>query len=110
MKIYGRNAVAEAIKSGNTIDRLVAAKGQKDVGAQRIIDDAKSRGIKVFSTTRKCLTAKRAAKNIRVSWQKSPTSSTASSTIFWLTPSKRAKLRSCSCSTEWRTLITSAVS
>ena len=48
MKIYGRNAVAEAIKSGNTIDRLVAAKGQKDVGAQRIIDDAKSRGIKVF--------------------------------------------------------------
>ena len=48
MKIYGRNAVSEAIKSGNTIDRLVAAKGQKDVGAQRIIDDAKSRGIKVF--------------------------------------------------------------
>lgn len=48
MKIIGRNAVAEAIKSGQTIDRLVAAKDQKDAGAQRIINDAKSRGIKVF--------------------------------------------------------------
>ncbi len=48
MKIIGRNAVTEAIKSGKTIDRLVAARDQKDVGAQRIINGAKSRGIKVF--------------------------------------------------------------
>lgn len=48
MKIIGRNAVTEAIKSGKTIDRLVAARDQKDVGAQRIINEAKSRGIKVF--------------------------------------------------------------
>ena len=48
MKILGRNAVAEAIKAGTTIDRLVAARDQKDAGAQRIINEAKSRGIKVF--------------------------------------------------------------
>lgn len=48
MKIIGRNAVIEAIKAGQTIDRLVAAKDQKDAGAQRIINEAKSRGIKVF--------------------------------------------------------------
>ena len=48
MKIIGRNAVIEAIKSGQTIDRLVAARDQKDAGAQRIINEAKSRGIKVF--------------------------------------------------------------
>ena len=48
MKIIGRNAVIEAIKAGQTIDRLVAARDQKDSGAQRIINEAKSRGIKVF--------------------------------------------------------------
>ena len=48
MKILGRNAVAEALKAGTTIDRLVAARDQKDAGAQRIINEAKSRGIKVF--------------------------------------------------------------
>ena len=48
MKIIGRNAVIEAIKSGQTIDRLVAARDQKDAGAQRILNEAKSRGIKVF--------------------------------------------------------------
>lgn len=48
MKIEGRNAVSEAIKSGTTIDRLVIEKGLKDVQANKIIDDAKSRGIKIF--------------------------------------------------------------
>ncbi len=48
MKIIGRNAVIEALRSGKTIDRLVAARDQKDVGAQRIINEAKSRGVKVF--------------------------------------------------------------
>lgn len=48
MKIEGRNAVAEAIKSGKTIDRLVVAKGLADTGANKIITDAKSRGIKIM--------------------------------------------------------------
>ena len=48
MKIIGRNAVIEAIKSGQTIDRLVASRDLKDSGAQKIINEAKSRGIKVF--------------------------------------------------------------
>ncbi len=48
MKIEGRNAVAEALKAGGTIDRLVVEKGLKDANSQKIIDDAKSRGIKIF--------------------------------------------------------------
>lgn len=48
MRIYGRNAVEEAIKSGTTVDRLVVQKGLKDVGANRLITLAKERGIKVF--------------------------------------------------------------
>lgn len=48
MKIEGRNAVFEAIKAGTTIDRLLVEKGLKDSGAQRIIDEANSRGIKIF--------------------------------------------------------------
>ncbi len=48
MKIEGRNAVSEAINAGTTIDRLVVEKGLKDAGANKIIDSAKSRGIKIF--------------------------------------------------------------
>lgn len=48
MKIEGRNAVGEAIKSGTTIDRLLVEKGLKDAGAQKIIDAANARGIKIF--------------------------------------------------------------
>ncbi len=48
MKIEGRNAVAEAIAGSITIDRLVVQKGLRDAGAERIINDAKSRGIKIF--------------------------------------------------------------
>ena len=48
MKIEGRNAVSEAIKAGTTIDRLIVEKGLKDVAANKIIDAAKSRGIKIF--------------------------------------------------------------
>lgn len=48
MKIEGRNAVSEALKAGTTIDRLLVEKGLKDAGAQRIIDEAKSRGVKIF--------------------------------------------------------------
>ena len=48
MKIEGRNAVAEAIAAGTTIDRLVVQKGLRDAGAERLIADAKSRNIKIF--------------------------------------------------------------
>jgi len=48
MKIEGRNAVSEAILAGTTIDRLLVEKGLKDVGANKIIESAKSRGIKIF--------------------------------------------------------------
>jgi len=48
MKIEGRNSVSEAIKAGTTIDRLIVEKGLKDQTANRIIDDAKARGIKIF--------------------------------------------------------------
>ena len=48
MKIYGRNAVEEALKAGTTIDRPVVQKDMKDAGANRIIKEAKARGIKIF--------------------------------------------------------------
>jgi 23S rRNA (guanosine2251-2'-O)-methyltransferase len=62
MKIIGRNAVIEAIKSGQTIDRLVAARDQKDAGAQKIINEAKSRGIKVFFYDKEVLDRESAGK------------------------------------------------
>lgn len=55
MKIEGRNAVGEAIKSGKTIDRLLIQKGLKDAAANRIIEDAKSRGIKIFFREKEAL-------------------------------------------------------
>lgn len=48
MKIEGRNAVAEAINSSTTIDRLIVEKGLKDVNANKIIESAKARAIKIF--------------------------------------------------------------
>lgn len=48
MKIYGRNAVEEALKAGTTIDRLIVQQGLKDAGANRVIKEAKDRGIKIF--------------------------------------------------------------
>ncbi|MCL2556290.1 MAG: 23S rRNA (guanosine(2251)-2'-O)-methyltransferase RlmB [Firmicutes bacterium] len=47
MKIEGKNAVLEALKSGTTIDKLIVQKGLKDPLSQRIIDEAKSKGIRV---------------------------------------------------------------
>lgn len=55
MKIEGRNAVGEAIRAGKTIDRLLVQKGLKDAAANRIIDDAKSRGIKIFFREKEAL-------------------------------------------------------
>jgi 23S rRNA (guanosine2251-2'-O)-methyltransferase len=62
MKIIGRNAVTEAIKSGQTIDRLVAARDQRDSGAQKLINEAKSRGIKVFFYDKEVLDRESAGK------------------------------------------------
>ncbi len=47
MKIEGKNVVLEAIKSQQTIDRLVVQKDLKDAISQRIIDEAKKKGIKI---------------------------------------------------------------
>lgn len=55
MKIEGRNAVGEAVRSGKTIDRLLVQKGLKDAAANKIIDDAKSRGIKIFFREKEAL-------------------------------------------------------
>lgn len=55
MKIEGRNAVGEAIRSGKTIDRLLVQKGLRDAAANKIIEDAKSRGIKIFFRDKEAL-------------------------------------------------------
>lgn len=55
MKIYGRNAVEEAIKSGTTIDRLIVQKDMKDVGANKLIALAKERGVKIFFRDKEAL-------------------------------------------------------
>lgn len=47
MKIYGRNAVMEALKSGNAVNRLAVMKGLKTESAQTLIDLAKERGVKI---------------------------------------------------------------
>lgn len=48
MKIYGRNAIEEALNSGATIDRLLVKNGVKDAHGNRIINAAKDRGIRVI--------------------------------------------------------------
>lgn len=62
MKIEGRNAVGEAIAAGKTIDRLLVQKGLKDSGANRIIEDARSRGIKIFFREKEALDRESASK------------------------------------------------
>ncbi len=47
MKVEGRNAVVELLKTDKTIDRLLVVKGIKDAGANRIINQAKSKGVRV---------------------------------------------------------------
>lgn len=55
MKIEGKNAVGEAIRAGKTIDRLLVQKGLKDSASNKLIDDAKSRGIKIFFREKEAL-------------------------------------------------------
>ena len=55
MKVEGRNAVAELLKTDKTIDRLVIAKGLKDAGANQIINLAKSKGVRITFYDREVL-------------------------------------------------------
>ncbi len=48
MKIYGRNAVEEALRSGATVDRLIVKKGVADAHANRIVRAAKDAGVRVI--------------------------------------------------------------
>lgn len=48
MKIYGRNAIEEALKSGATIDRLLVKNGMRDAHGNRIVNEARDRGIRVI--------------------------------------------------------------
>ena len=47
MKIEGRNAVYEALKSDTTIDRLVVQRALKDSASQNIINLAREKGVKI---------------------------------------------------------------
>ena len=55
MKVEGRNAVSELLKTDKTIDRLIIAKGLKDAGANRIINEAKSKGVRITFYDREVL-------------------------------------------------------
>lgn len=55
MKVEGRNAVAEILKTDKTIDRLIVAKGLSDAGANRLINDARARGVRVTFYDREVL-------------------------------------------------------
>ncbi len=47
MKIEGRNAVAEAIKSGKTIDRVMVKNGMRDEPSRALVSAIKAAGVKV---------------------------------------------------------------
>lgn len=47
MKIEGRNAVSEAVKSSKTIDRVLVKNGLRDDASQSLIREIKNKGIKI---------------------------------------------------------------
>ena len=47
MKIEGRNAVLEAVKSGKTIDRVLVRNGMRDEPSRALVSTIKAAGIKV---------------------------------------------------------------
>ncbi len=47
MKIEGRNAVAEAVRSGKTIDRVMVKNGMRDEPSRALVSAIKEAGIKV---------------------------------------------------------------
>lgn len=48
--IYGRNAVLEALRSGDRVNRIVIADGVKPAGVQDILDLADTKGVQVEKT------------------------------------------------------------
>ena len=47
MKIEGKNAVAELIKTDKTIDKILVQNGMRDDGSRKLVNDAVKRGIKI---------------------------------------------------------------
>lgn len=56
-QLEGRNAIAEALKSGRTIDKLFIATGDTDKGLQRLAAQAKEAGAVVVPVDRRKLDA-----------------------------------------------------
>lgn len=61
--IEGRNPIAEALKSGREIDKILVAKGEKNGSIIKIISDAKKRGIVVQEVDRAKLDSMSHTKN-----------------------------------------------
>lgn len=55
MKIYGRNAVEEALRSGATVDRLLVRRDARDAHANKILNMARDRGVKTVLCDRAAL-------------------------------------------------------
>ena len=56
-QLEGRNALAEALKSGRTIDKVLIASGEIDRGLQRLAAEAKEAGAVVVPVDRRKLDA-----------------------------------------------------
>ncbi len=52
MKIEGRNAVAEAVKSGKTVDRVLVRNGMRDDASRNLLSEIRAAGIKVHFVDR----------------------------------------------------------
>ena len=61
--IEGRNPIAEALKSGREIDKILVAKGEKNGSIIKIISDAKKRGIVIQEVERAKLDSMSHTKN-----------------------------------------------
>ena len=47
MKITGKNAVAELIKTDKTVDKILVMNGMRDEQSRELVKQAKNRGYKV---------------------------------------------------------------
>ncbi len=47
MKVIGKNAVAELIKTDKTVDKILVMNGMRDDASRNLVKDAKARGFKV---------------------------------------------------------------
>lgn len=55
MKIYGRNAVEEALKAGTTVEKLMIQEDAMDASASRLMKIARDRGVRVVKMPKKAL-------------------------------------------------------